>query len=89
MLYCWENCVKFNACFFIQICPIGIPGILYIAGRGVAKGYLGDLRKTRCSFLDNLFGEGSIYCTGKLSVGSVKLFSSYSIDLCLLLPLCV
>ena len=59
----------------MQICPIGIPGILYIAGRGVAKGYLSDLCKTRWSFLDNFFGEDSICCTGELTVGSVKLFS--------------
>lgn len=54
--------------FPTQICPVGVPGILYIAGRGVAKGYLGDWHKTRYTFLDNFFGDGTIYCTGESSV---------------------
>lgn len=58
----------FNVYFPTQICPVGVPGILYIAGRGVAKGYLGDWHKTRYTFLDNFFGDGSIYCTGESSV---------------------
>ena len=49
----------------MQICPVGVPGILYIAGRGVAKGYLGDLHKTKQAFFENFFGDGSIYCTGE------------------------
>ena len=54
--------------FLLQICPVGVPGILYIAGHGVAKGYLGDLYKTERAFFKNFFGEGSIYCTGEYIV---------------------
>ena len=40
--------------------PIGIKGEIYIAGDGVASGYLNDLEKTNSSFLPNHFGTGKM-----------------------------
>lgn len=74
----------------MQICPIGVPGILYIAGRGVAKGYLGDLHKKKQAFFENFFGDGSIYCTGESpSVCCVKLFPRmHGVILAFVVPSC-
>lgn len=48
-------------------CPIGIPGELYIAGDGIAIGYINDKEKTNASFIPNKFGNGKMYKTGDLA----------------------
>ena len=45
--------------------PIGVPGDLYIAGIGLARGYLNDSEKTRTSFIaDPFFKNERMYKTG-------------------------
>ncbi len=39
----------------LSLAPIGVPGELFIAGPGIARGYLNKPDLTRTSFLDNLF----------------------------------
>ena len=48
-------------------CPVGVPGELYIAGDGVAIGYINDKEKTNISFIPNKFGNGKMYKTGDLA----------------------
>ena len=51
----------------LNICPIGIPGELYIGGHGVGKGYLYNDELTKEKFLQNPFIENSvIYKTGDI-----------------------
>lgn len=48
-----------------QLVPPGIPGELYIGGKGVAKGYFGNELLTNERFIPNPFtGEGTMYRTG-------------------------
>ncbi|WP_198139761.1 non-ribosomal peptide synthetase [Pedobacter sp. BAL39] len=50
-------------------CPVGVPGELYIGGRGLAKGYLGNPALTDQSFIKDPFAttpEAKIYKTGDL-----------------------
>ena len=49
-----------------QLCPIGIPGELCIGGKQVSAGYL-DKNETKHHFINNLFGNDIIYCTGDLA----------------------
>ena len=49
-----------------KLCPIGIPGELWVGGDGVSKGYLNNDNLTAEKFIDNPFGEGRIYKTGDL-----------------------
>ena len=49
-----------------NLCPIGVPGELWVGGDGVAKGYLNNENLTNEKFIQNPFGEGIIYKTGDL-----------------------
>lgn len=50
-----------------RICGIGVPGVLYIAGIGVTKGYLNLPELTVEKFKPNPFGSGMIYDSGDLA----------------------
>ncbi len=51
-----------------NLCPIGVPGELCIAGNGVARGYLNRPELTAEKFVDNPFINGDImYHTGDLA----------------------
>ncbi|MCL1918567.1 MAG: amino acid adenylation domain-containing protein [Peptococcaceae bacterium] len=50
-----------------EVCGIGVPGELCIAGDGVARGYLNRPELTAEKFVDNPFGEGRMYRTGDLA----------------------
>lgn len=51
----------------MQICPVGVPGELYIGGVGIAKGYYGDAEKTAVAFLNHT-ELGDLYRTGDFGV---------------------
>lgn len=51
----------------MELCGIGVPGELCIAGDGVARGYLNRPEITDEKFIDNPFGEGKLYRTGDLA----------------------
>ncbi len=53
----------------MEICPTGVPGQLYIAGDGVARGYLNNAALTESKFIKDLFSEeenARMYVTGDL-----------------------
>ncbi len=51
----------------LSLCPIGIPGDLYIGGEGVAQGYLHNKALTAEKFIEHPFqSQGIIYKTGDL-----------------------
>jgi len=52
----------------MELQPVGIPGILYIGGRGVARGYYGQPALTAERFVPSPFDETGerLYCTGDL-----------------------
>ncbi len=65
----------------MQLCPINVPGELYISGDGLSGGYLKDPEKTAAAFVDNPFrvhglGGEKLYKTGDrarwLSDGTVE-----------------
>ncbi|MBN8749641.1 MAG: amino acid adenylation domain-containing protein, partial [Variovorax sp.] len=47
-----------------QLCPVGVPGELWIGGAGVSRGYLNDVERTAEKYIDNPYGEGRVYRTG-------------------------
>ncbi|MBM7776028.1 amino acid adenylation domain-containing protein [Actinokineospora baliensis] len=47
-------------------CPTWVPGQLYIAGVGLARGYLGDQARTRASFVRHPVTGERLYRTGDL-----------------------
>lgn len=47
-----------------ELCPIGVYGELCTGGDGVAKGYYKNDELTAKVFIDNPFGEGTLYRTG-------------------------
>ena len=49
----------------MSLCPIGVPGQLYIAGDGVAKGYLNNEQLTNEKFIQNPYEK-----TGELMYGT-------------------
>jgi amino acid adenylation domain-containing protein len=55
-----------------QLVPIGVPGELYVGGRGVGRGYLNQPALTRAAFVSNVFADGTddpsrvLYRTGDL-----------------------
>ena len=50
-----------------QLCGIGVPGELCIAGAGLARGYLNQEALTKEKFIDNPYGKGRLYRTGDLA----------------------
>ena len=50
-----------------EMCGIGIPGELCVAGEGLARGYLNRPELTEEKFVKNPFGEGRMYRTGDLA----------------------
>jgi len=45
----------------MQLVPVGVPGELYVAGAGIAKGYLNNPAQTKACFYDNPFETNSQY----------------------------
>ncbi|MGD2084988.1 MAG: amino acid adenylation domain-containing protein [Candidatus Aminicenantes bacterium] len=61
-----------NQMFYIlndqgEVCPIGVPGELYIGGAGIAQGYINHQEKTESAFLTHC-KLGKIYKTGDYGV---------------------
>ncbi|KAA8784543.1 amino acid adenylation domain-containing protein/thioester reductase-like protein [Paenibacillus sp. 4624] len=51
-----------------QLCPVGVPGEVYIATPALAKGYLNQPERTEQSFIDNPFAIGEkIYKSGDIA----------------------
>lgn len=50
-----------------ELCAVGIPGELCIAGLGLARGYLNQEALTAEKFIDNPYGEGKLYRSGDLA----------------------
>ena len=51
----------------MNLCGIGVPGELCIAGAGVARGYLNLPDLTAKKFMPNPYGNGKLYRTGDLA----------------------
>lgn len=51
----------------MNLCGIGIPGELCIAGESLANGYLNLPKLTKEKFIENPYGEGMLYRSGDLA----------------------
>jgi amino acid adenylation domain-containing protein len=49
-----------------QLVPIGVPGILFIGGEGVARGYAGQKALTNEKFIQHAFNNERLYNTGDM-----------------------
>ncbi len=49
-----------------QLCPVGVPGQLFIGGSGVALGYLNDKELTEKKFVKEYLRDGIMYATGDM-----------------------
>jgi amino acid adenylation domain-containing protein len=53
---------------YLHVCPLGVPGDLYIGGECLATGYINDVPLTSGKFIDNPFVPGEkIYKTGDVA----------------------
>ncbi|HET9277015.1 MAG TPA: amino acid adenylation domain-containing protein, partial [Flavitalea sp.] len=53
----------------MELCPVGIPGQLYISGDGIARGYLNNVQLADQKFINNRFNRRdthAMYATGDL-----------------------
>ena len=55
-----------------NLCPIGVPGEICIAGAGVSYGYIGREDLSKKAFTDNPFGEGKLYHSGDIAKWNEK-----------------
>lgn len=61
-----SNSTAYIVSSYGKLCPIGVPGELWVGGDGVSKGYLNNETLTKEQFIDNPFASGVIYKTGDL-----------------------
>lgn len=50
-----------------NLCPIHVPGELYVSGKGVSLGYINDKNKTSKSFVNAKFTNKILYKTGDMA----------------------